>query len=317
MRKALLIFVLILSAPLGAQTYPTKPVRLIVPYAPGGSVDLVARVLRQGLQDAFGQPVVVENRAGAGGAIGLEAAVKSLPDGHTLVMSGSGAIIVSAHLTKLPYDPMKDLAPVSLLTTLPMLIASHPSLPVRNVAELIAYAKAKPGALNYSSNGLNSGAFLAAELFKNMTAIQMTHVPYKGAAPGSAAIAAGEVQLGFVDGAAVMPFVRTGQVRALAVTDQKRSTIVGDVPTVAESGVPKYSVTAWVGMLAPSGTPSSTISRINAETVRLLKIPEVRDQIFKVHMEPAPQSVEAFARLISEGWTQSRIIIQQAGIKAE
>src|SRR5438105_6755608 len=207
-RIAFLLAACALSLPLGAQTYPSKPVRLVVPYAPGGSVDLLARVMRDGMQDALGQPVVVENRAGAGGAIGVEAVAKAPPDGHALVFSGSGAITVNVHLTKLPYDPAKDLAPVSMLVTLPIVVAVHPSIPARSMDELVAYAKSRPGTLNYSSNGRGSVAFLAAELFKHMTGVRMEHVAYKGAAPATVAIMAGEVQLGFVHSAAGMPPAR-------------------------------------------------------------------------------------------------------------
>jgi tripartite-type tricarboxylate transporter receptor subunit TctC len=306
-----------LSLPLAAQTFPSKPVRLIVPYAPGGSVDLLARVMRDGLQDALGQPVVVENRAGAGGAIGVEAAAKSPPDGHTLLLSGSGAITVNVHLTKLPYDPAKDLAPVSMLTTLPIVIAVHPSVPARSMGELVAYAKSRPGTLNYSSNGRGSVAFLAAELLKYMTGIRMEHVAYKGAAPATVAILAGEVQLGFVDSAAVMPQARAGAVRALAVTDAKRSVIVPDLPTVAESGVPGYEVSGWVGLFAPAGTPAPVIARLNADVARVLNNAEVRERILKAQMEPAPNTAEEFGRFISAESRQWATVIQSAGIKAE
>ena len=308
---------LCVAAPAGAETYPSKPVRLIVPYAPGGSVDLLGRVLAQSMQDGLGQPVVVENRAGAGGAIGIEAVAKSPPDGHTLVMSGSGAITVNVHLAKLAYDPLKDLAPVSMLTTVPIVVAVHPSLPVKSVAELVAYAKARPGTMSFSSNGLGSVSYLAAELLKHMTGIAMVHVAYKGAAPGSAAIASGEVQLGFVDASAAMPYARSGLVRALAVTDPKRSAIVPELPTVAESGVPGFEVSAWVGMFAPSGTPPEIIARINAEVTRDLARPEVRERILKVQMEPAPSTAAEMDRLVRAETEKWRAVIKEAGIKAE
>jgi tripartite-type tricarboxylate transporter receptor subunit TctC len=316
-RVALLMAACVLSLPLAAQAFPSKPVRLIVPYAPGGSVDLLARVMRDGLQEALGQPVVVENRAGAGGAMGIEAAAKSPPDGHTLVLSGSGAITVNVHLTKLPYEPAKDLAPVSMLTTLPIVIAVHPSIPARNMAELVTYAKSRPGALNFSSNGRGSVAFLAAELLKHMTGVRMEHVAYKGASPATVAIVAGEVQLGFVDSAAVMPQARAGAVRALAVTDPKRSAITPELPTVAESGVPGYAVTAWVGLFAPAGTPAPVIGRVNADVARVLNNSEVRERILKAQMEPAPNSAAEFGRFLAEDHKQWGTVIQSAGIKAE
>jgi tripartite-type tricarboxylate transporter receptor subunit TctC len=224
---------------------------------------------------------------------------------------------VNVHLTRLPYDPTKDLAPVTMLTTLPIVVAVHPSIPARTMGELVAYAKSRPGALNYSSNGRGSVAFLAAELFKHMTGIRMEHVSYKGAAPATVAIVANEVQLGFVDSAAVMPQARAGAVRALAVTDPKRSSIVPDLPTVAESGVPGYEVSAWVGLFAPGGTPAPIIARLNGDVTRVLNNAEVRERILKAQMEPAPQSAAEFTRFLAAEHKQWGTVIGAAGIKAE
>jgi tripartite-type tricarboxylate transporter receptor subunit TctC len=232
-------------------------------------------------------------------------------------LSGSGAITVNVHLTKLPYDPSKDLAPVAMLVTLPIVVAVHPSIPARSMGELVAYAKSRPGTLNYSSNGRGSVAFLAAELFKHMTGVRMEHVAYKGAAPATVAIVAGEVQLGFVDSAAVMPQARSGAVRALAVTDPKRSAIVPDLPTVAESGVPGYAVSAWVALFAPAGTAPAIIHRLNGEVARVLANPEVRDRVLKAQMEPATSSAEEFARFLAAEHKQWGKVIESAGIKAE
>jgi tripartite-type tricarboxylate transporter receptor subunit TctC len=204
-----------------------------------------------------------------------------------------------------------------MLTTLPIVVAVHPSLPVRSMQDLVAYAKARPGTLNFSSNGRGSVSFLAAEIFKHTAGIRMEHVPYKGAAPGTMAIVAGEVQLGFVDSSAAMPQARAGTVRALAITDPKRSSIVPDLPTIAESGFPGYAVSAWVALFAPGGTPAPVVDRLNAEVTRVLKQLEVREMILKAQMEPAPDSAENLAQLIRRELELYGSVIQKAGIKAE
>jgi len=314
---AILVSALLIAAPLSAQTYPSKPVKLVVPYAPGGSVDLAARILAEQLPGSLGQPVVVENKPGASGAIGVDAVVHSPPDGHTLLIVGSGAITVNVHLTKIAYDPQKDLVPITMVATLPMVIAVNASLPVKNVRELMDYVKAKPGGMNYSSNGFGSVAFLSSQLFKRMTGLNMTHITYRGSAPAAAAIASGEVPFGFVDSSAAMAQARSGQVRVLAVTDPKRSAIVPDIPTIAESGVPGFAVTAWLGMFAPAGTPQPIIARINAEVAKALAKPEVRERILHADLEPAPDSPAAFASYVKNELETFGTVIKEAGIKAE
>jgi tripartite-type tricarboxylate transporter receptor subunit TctC len=267
------------------------------------------------LQERLGQPVVVENKAGAGGAIGGEATAKAPADGHTLLITGSGAVTVSPHLNKLSYDPLKDLAPVTMVATLPIVVAVHPSLPVRSIAELVAYAKAQPGKLNFSSNGLGSVSFLAAELLKKTTGIEMVHVVYRGAAPGAAAVAAGEVQVGFIDSTAIMPQARAGAVRALAVTDPQRSNIVPDLPTVAESGVAGYAVRSWVGLFAPRATPADVVARLNTEVTHVLRQPAMRERMLQAQMEPAPGTVDEFARYVTAETETWRDVIKSAGIK--
>jgi tripartite-type tricarboxylate transporter receptor subunit TctC len=280
-------------APAHGQSFPSKPVRIIVPYAPGGSVDLIARMMSQGMSEPLGQPVVVENRPGAGGAVGVDAV-----------------------LSKLPYEP-EDLAPVSMLASLPIVVAVNEALPVRSIAELIAYAKAHPGAISYSSNGLGSISYLAGELFKRTTAIEIVHVSYRGAAPGGAAVAAGEVQLGFIDSSGVMPHVRAGRARALAITDERRSAIVPELPTVAEAGVSGFAAGSWIGLFAPAKTPPAIIARLNAEAMRVLRLPEVRERMLNVEMEPAPGTVDVMARSVQSDLDKWRAIIRAAGIKGE
>ena len=300
-----------------AENFPSRPVRLVVPYAPGGSVDLVGRILSQHLTDSLGQPVIVDNRPGAGGAIGVAAAAKSPPDGHTLVISGNGAITVNVHLRALTYDPQRDLVPVSMLTTVPIVVAVHPSLPVNSVKDLVTYAKARPGALSFSSNGPGSISYLAAELLKQMTGIDIVHVAYKGAAPGAAAVASGEVQLGFIDASAAEPFLKSGLVRVIAVTDSKRSTLQPDVPTIAESGFSGFDVSAWIALFAPSGTPSEIMSLLNGKVVHALTSPGVRERILKMQMEPAPTNAAEMDRIFRRETKQWSTIIQQSGIKSE
>ena len=315
-RIAIFVTALLAAMPLAAQTYPTKPVKLIAPYPPGGSVDLMARILAEQMQGSLGQPVVVENKPGAGGAIGVDTVAKSPPDGYTLVIVGSGAITVNLHLSPVAFDPLKDLAPVTMVATLPMVIAVNASFPAKNVRELVEYVKARPGAVNYSSNGLGTVAFLSSELFKRMAGVDMVHVTYRGSAPASAAIASGEVPLGFVDSTAAMAQARSGQVRVLAVTDPKRSALVPDVPTIAESGVPGFAVTAWIGLFAPAGTPQPIIARLNAEVAKALAKPEVRDRALKANMEPASGKSDAFAKYVKDELESFGKVIKEAGIKA-
>ena len=300
-----------------AQSYPTKPVKFVVPYAPGGGVDTIARLLSEKLQARLGQPFVVENKPGAGGAIGIEAVAKSAPDGYTAVFVGSGAVTASVHFTKLAYDPVKDLAPITIVQILPIVISVNPAFPAKNVGELIAYVKQRPGAVNYSSNGLGSISFLSAELFKRMAGIDMVHIVYRGAQPGAAAIASGEVQLGFNDSVAVMPLARGGSVRAIAVTDPKRSSIAPDIPTVAESGLPGYAVTAWGGMFAPAGTPPAIIAKLNAEIARALKEPDINERFLRAGMEPATSTPEELGEIVRtelETWGK---VIREGNLKVE
>jgi tripartite-type tricarboxylate transporter receptor subunit TctC len=308
-----------LASPAVAQSYPAKPVKVVVPYAPGGSTDLVGRVVAQALTEGFanGQPFVVDNRPGAGGAIGIELVTKSPPDGHTIVLTGNGAITVSVHMTALNYDPMKDLAGVSMVASVPIAIAAHPSLPVKSVAELIAYAKPRRRGINYSSNGLGSVSYLAGELFQRTAGIEFVHITYKGSAPGGAAIASGEVQLGFVDAAVAMTHARSGLVRLLAVTDPKRSTLMPEVPTVAESGLPGFEVTAWIGMFVPAGTPANIVERLNQELHRALARPDVRERILNAQMEPDPTTPQEMSRQVRAEFNKWGELIRARGMKAD
>ncbi|MBI4190371.1 MAG: tripartite tricarboxylate transporter substrate binding protein [Betaproteobacteria bacterium] len=280
------------------QTYPNRPIRFVVPFATGGGGDIVARLFGQKLADAFGQQVVIDNRAGAGGIVGAELAAKASPDGYTLLMvSISHTVLPSLH-KKLPYDIVKDLAPVSMLVSFPLLLVAHPSVPAKSVKELIALAKAKPGQINYTSAGNGTAAHLAAELFKSMTGINLVHVPYKGTAPALIGILAGEAGLGFPSVSASLQHVKTGRVRALATTGAKRARSLPDLPTVAEAGVPGYDYNTWVGVLTPAGTPKFIVARLHGELTRILQLPEVKEQLAAIDFEPVGNTPEEFGTSI-------------------
>jgi tripartite-type tricarboxylate transporter receptor subunit TctC len=316
-RFALLLVALLNPIVATAQTFPTKPIRIIVPFAPGGSTDLTARLLAPKLQDRFGQPVIVDNRPGAGGSIAVELAATAPPDGHTLVVSAPGALTINMHFTKVSYDPLKDVAPVTRLVRSPLVLAVHASTPFKSINDLVTYAKAKPGALTFSSIGPFNLSFLAAELLKHKTSIDMVAVPYKGSAPASAAIASGEVNLGFMDTTGVMPFVQGGRVRLIATAESQRLLTLPDLPTIAESGVPGYEANSWLAMVTTGGTPSSVIARLNAEVVRALGAPDVRDGLLKGGQEPAPSSPDELRQMLRSDFEKWRTVIKERGIKAD
>jgi tripartite-type tricarboxylate transporter receptor subunit TctC len=300
-----------------AQSYPTRAVRIIVPYAPGGSVDLSARVLAQRLSEALGQPVVIDNRAGGGGAVGLDAMVKSAADGYTLAVAATGAITINPHLVKLSYDTLKELAPVAMLASSPLLLAVNATLPVRTVRELVAYAKTQPSAMSFAVSGVGSLAYLSGEQFKRATGIDLVAVPYKGGAPAAAAIAAGEVPAGITDVASLTPFVKSGRIRGLGITDPKRSPSLPEYPTIAEAGVPGFETYSWLALFAPANVPADIITRLNTEVVKVLGLAEVRDQYARAALDPTPSTAAELGRIVraeSEKW---RNLIREAGIKGE
>lgn len=299
-----------------AQTYPSKPLRIIVPYAPGGANDLIARALAPGLQESLGQPVIVENRVGAGGGVGVEAASRAAPDGHTLLVTATGSITINVHLSKLAYDPVKDLVAVTMLASSPLLLAVHPALPVNSVSDLIGYLRGKPNGASYSTAGVGSLASLAGELLTGMTGTSAVSVPYKGGAPAAAAIASGEVQFGISDPVALQPFIRSGKVRALAITDARRSSISAGLPTIGES-VPGYDASSWVALFAPAGTPASVIARLNPELARLVKDSSLRERLLNIGIEPVTNSSEEMNRMVRADAEKWRKVIKDAGIKRE
>jgi tripartite-type tricarboxylate transporter receptor subunit TctC len=301
-----------------AQAWPTKPIRLVVPYPPGGSADILARSIGQKLSDGLGQQVVVENRPGAGTAIGAEAVAKAAPDGYTILLGTVSSHAINPALTPgLKYDPVKDFAPVSLVASIPFALIVHPSLPATSVKELIALAKAKPGSLNFSSAGSGTSNHLAGELFKSMTGTFMVHIPYKGSAPALNDLIAGQVQLMFDLVLTTAPHVKSGAVRALAVTGRERSSALPGVPTVAESGVPGYEVSAWFGFFAPAGTPPAVVNALNAETVKTLRLPDLRERLASQGADAVTNSPEQFSALVREELAKWTRVVKASGMKAD
>ena len=300
-----------------ASTYPTRPVRIVVPQSPGASTDLTARVVAQRLTAALGQTVLVDNRPGAGSLIGTEVVAKATPDGHTLLVVASSLTLNPILHKNLGYDPVRDFAPITQLSSFPNMITVHPTLPVKTVKDLIALAKSKPGGLNYGSSGTATGTHLSAELFKHMTGIDMVHVPYKGGGPAVQALLGGQVHLNFATVSSVLPHVRAGKLRAVAVTTPKRSAVLPDVPTIAESGVTGYDHGPWNGFLAPAKTPRAIIARLYEETAKFLHSPDTRQFFLNEGAEPVGNKPEEFGAIIKSEIAKWSKVIQAAGIKAD
>ncbi len=281
-----------------ADPYPVRPVRIVVPYAPGGGTDVVARILAARLSKRLGQGFVIDNRPAGSGIIGADLVAKAQPDGYTLLFAFSSLASSARLMPKLPYDPVNDFAPVTLATVSPLVLFVHPSVPARDVAEFVAYAKANPGKLNYGSSGLGSSPHLATELFMSLTGIRMTHIPYKGIAPAVTAQLANEVQFSLTPIAVGMPHARAGRLRAIASAGLQRSAAVPEVPTVHESGLPGFEVIGWWGMLAPARTPRAVIDALNRETLAVLELEPVRRQLRDQGMDPAGGTPEQFGALI-------------------
>ena len=300
-----------------AQGYPDRPVTMIAPFPAGGSVDLVARALAQQMSEQWKQPVVVANRPGAGGNIGAEAVVRAAPDGYTVLMGTTALASSPALYAKLPYDLARDLAPVSLVVTMTNVLVVHPSLPTRSVSELLELARARPGTLNSASAGVGSSNHLALVLFNTMTGANITHIPYKGAAPAVAEVMGGHVAMTFVPIAAAVPPVRAGRLRALAVTSGNRSSTLPEVPTVAEAGVPGYEATSWNALLAPAATPRDIVLRINAAVVEGLRAPKVREILTGAGADAAGSSPDALARFLRDEMVKWAKVVKAAGINPE
>jgi len=301
-----------------AQTWPAKPVRMLVPFPPGGGVDFAARIVGKHLADRLGQPVIIENRAGANGIIALEALKNAAPDGYTLAAASNGPLVINPFLyLKLPYDPVRDFAAIGRLVDFPLLLVTHPSVPAGSVPDLIALAKAKPGVLTYSSPGVGNGSHLAVELFASMANVSLVHVPYKGTAPAATALLAGEVSLTFSSIPTVLPHIRAGKLRALAVGNAARLPALPEFPTLAESGVPGYEAFSWAGLIAPAGTPKEIVARINRETVQILKQKDIVDQLARDGTLAAPDTPEEFSAYIKTELDKWSAIVKLAKIKPE
>jgi len=301
-----------------AQTgYPAKPVRFIVPSAAGGGTDIIARALAQKLSESLRAQFVVDNRPGAGQMIGIELAAKSSADGHTILMAASTLAINPIMYKKVPYDPQRDFAPITQAASLPNVLVVHPSLPVHSVAELIAYAKLRPGQLNFASAGIGTSPQMSIELLKSMAGIDMVHIPYKGTAPGVVDLLAGQVSVMTPNLLTALPHIKAGKLRALAVTSAKRSAALPDVPTIAESGLPGYDSTQWYGVLAPAGTSREIIARLHDEIVRALRTPEVIQRLAADGAEPVGSSPEEFAAFIKSEIGKWAKVASAAGIRPE
>ncbi|HWP88306.1 MAG TPA: tripartite tricarboxylate transporter substrate binding protein [Burkholderiales bacterium] len=314
----LLMLALTLDTSVAAQGYPSKPIRFVVPYAPGGNTDILARLLGQKLSEAWGQQVIIDNRPGAAGTVGAELVARAPADGYTLIMGSFGNIIVANSLYKnLKYDPFKDFASIALVSLPPGILVENPAVPAQNVRELIAYAKSNPGRLNYGSPGAGAWNHLFFELFNASAGISIVHVPYKGIAPAVVDLLGGQVQLAISAFPTALPHIRSGKLRALAVTSAKRSGLMTDVPTVAESGLAGYEAAGWFGVLAPAGTPPAVVSKLNAEINRILELPEIKASLASDGAEPAggtPVQMTESARAASAKWSK---LIRELNLRTE
>lgn len=310
---------LFLSCGALAQTaYPSKPIRIIVPFPPGGGNDVIARVVAQKLGERFGQQVVVDNRAGANGIVGLQALMQSAPDGYTLAVAAAGPMAVNPSLyDKLPYDPLKDFAPITNLVNFPLLLVTHPSVPAKTTQELLALAKAKPRQLFFASPGSGNSGHLAGELFNSMARVQTVHVPYKGQGPAISDLLAGQVQMLYSSIPSVLPQVRAGQLNAIAVGSARRVPSLPDIPTIAESGVPGYEAYSWVGIVAPAKTPKDIIHRLNAEIVDILRDKDVAEKLNGQGALPVGDTPEQFGQYIKAEIDKWGAVVRAANIKAD
>jgi tripartite-type tricarboxylate transporter receptor subunit TctC len=300
-----------------AQAYPARPVRIIVPYPPGGATDVMARIVAQKLTESWPHSAVVENKPGASGTVGSEIVAKSPADGYTLLLQGTQHAINLSLYKQLPYDTLRDFAVVAYVASAPFLLVVHPSVPANSVAELIAFIKTKPGGLNYGSSGVGGGAHLAGEIFKTSAGVQLTHIPYKGAAPAMADLLGGQVPMVFDPIPTSITQVRSGRIKALAITSAKRSSLMPDLPTVAESGLPGFDVAAWFGLYAPAATPKDIVTKLNADVNRVLQLPEVREKFAGLGAESMPMGTEQFALHLRAEIAKFAKAIKDSGATAE
>ena len=297
--------------------YPARPVRLIVPFAPAGSADALARTLQPSLSEALGQPVVIDNRPGASSTIGTEMAARAAPDGYTLVMITTTHTVNPSLLAKLPYDSVKDFSPVSLVVSQPNILVVHPSVPVKSVKELVALAKAKPNSLNFASGGNGSSPHLSGELFKLVAAIEITHIPYKGSGPGVNDLLGGHVQMMFAGPLALEQHIKSGRLRALAVADRRRSTVVPDIPTMTEAGFPGVETGTWYGILAPARTPPAIVTSLQRTIARTVQMPDLKSRIVNQGVDIVASSPDDFHKFIIAEIAKWSRVVQKAGVRVD
>ncbi len=315
----LLAAIALVAPPLvGAQSYPSRPVKLVVPFPPGGSLDIAGRLIAQRLTEMWGQAVVVENKPGAGGNIGADFVAKSTPDGYTILLGALSTHAVNPNLyANMPYDAVKDFAPITLIATTPNVLVVNAATPVGNVREFIAWTKANPGKLAFGSGSNGSAGHLAGELYKVDTGTDAVHIPFKGGAPATQALLAGDTQFMFDNLANAMAQVKAGKLKALAVTTAERSKLVPELPTMAEAGLPGFDISTWYGLFAPAGTPTAIVAKWNADVTKILTTPDVRAKLMADGAEPAPDTPEQFAQMISRELAKYARIIKASGAKVD
>src|SRR5467141_2756227 len=297
--------------------WPSKPIRFILPFPPGGGTDILGRIISERLAAHLGQPVVIENRGGAGGNVGAEAAAKSAPDGYTIVLVAPSLAISPSLYSKLNYDPVKDFAPISLVATVPNVMVTHPSVPANTLAEFLRLAKTKPGEMNFGSGGSGTSNHLAGELFNIVAGVKLVHVPYKGVNLAMNDVLSGQIHLVVIGVPAVAPHIKAGKLRALALVAPQRAAALPEVPTAAEAGLPNFEVTTWYGVLAPAGTPKTIVTRLNAELVKAMHAPDLKERLAAMATDPATSTPEEFADYIKREIAKWGEVVRQAGLKAD
>jgi tripartite-type tricarboxylate transporter receptor subunit TctC len=314
-RLIALLTIVVIAAPAQAQTFPDKTIRIIVPYAAGGSIDLTARVVAKNLQDSVGQSVIVENKPGANAALGVEDLMRSEPDGHTLIILSDSPVTINVHLTRVNYDPLTDLVPIGKVVSSPLILTANAKAGIASIADLVVAAKTRP--LSYGVSGRGSSSYLAGELLQRELGLTMQPVTYRGGAPAAAAIASGEVPLGLTDTAAVLPMISSGQIVPLGVAEPVRSRSMPNIPTLREAGVPNFSAMSWLAMFAPRGIPEVRVARLNAEIAKILAIPEAQKVLLAAGLEPAPNSPNEMRRIIVADYEKWGQLIKALGLKVE
>src|SRR3954466_11963254 len=317
MKKAVAAIAVALAASAHAQTFPSKPITTVVGFEPGGGTDTTARIVAKTLSEQIGQQVVVENRSGAGGDIAVDYVAKAAPDGYTLVLANVGALAVNPHILNTPYDPLKDLAPISMAVVFPNVLVVQPSLPVKTVQDFIKLAKEQPGKLTYASSGIGGAGHLAGELLRVMAKIDIVHVPYKGGGPAMQGFLGGQVDSFFATPVSSISQIKAGKARAIATTGSKRDALMSDVPTVAESGYPGYEALNWYGYLAPAKTPKDVIDRLHRDIAKALATPKVVEGLRKTGVEPVAMTPAEFGRYIKREYDTWGKVVKEAGIKAQ